>query len=333
MLRIRQVKHLAAALKTSPARLSEVAERPDFFSEELVLNDPAKPDKPRLVLCVRGALRALQERLYRSVLLGKVVPSVHSHGGVPGRHIKSNVEPHLSSSFVFTTDISDFYPSIHHARVYRLFVGPFQCSPDVARICTRLCTHNYHLALGLVTSPILADRLLTRVDSRIGGMCGKAGLAYTRYVDDITISGRFGLRHAGFARLVERILGDEGLRVNANKHQFGSLSGRVSVTGLRLVRDHLDVQLEYVRELERQLDDAARLARGGEFSGPFYLPSQIAGRVRFVCWVNPRRRRQLAHRWHSVPWDLVVAEARRRGLVARRKTLTRPDRDARCPSL
>ena len=93
-----------------------------------------------------------------------------SHGGVRGRHIKTNVEPHLKSTFVFTTDISNFYPTISHNRVYRLFSRDFCCSPDVAESAPRLCTYKHHLALGLITSPILADQVIAPIDARIGGV-------------------------------------------------------------------------------------------------------------------------------------------------------------------
>lgn len=50
---------------------------------------------------------------------------------------------------------------------------------------------------------------------------------------------------------------------------------------------------EYADELERQLDDAWCLANGEPFDGPYYTQAQIRGRMQFVCWVNPGRRRHL----------------------------------------
>src|SRR5258707_6495400 len=119
MLSIRQPKHLAHALGVSLPRLLEVVDNTQPYYEALILLDPAKPDKLRKVVSVNGILRALQSRLYRRVLLPKIVPSIHSHGGVIGRHIKTNANAHLNSNFVFKSDISAFYPSIHFKRVYR----------------------------------------------------------------------------------------------------------------------------------------------------------------------------------------------------------------------
>jgi hypothetical protein len=239
--------------------------------------------------------------------------------------VKTNVEPHLGSGYVFRTDISDFYPSVHFKRVYRLFSERFECSPDVSRICTRICTYKHHLALGLICSPILADQIMDRVDRRIGGACAKSKppLVYTRFVDDIAISGPFDLEKSGFAQLVERILDKDGFTVNPKKHKFGELTGDCTITNLREVNGHMDVRRAYMDELERQIKDASELAHDREFEGPYYTAGQIWGRVRFVCWVNPGRKRDLVRRFRSVNWKTVKTLARKRGYEACRKTLTK----------
>ncbi len=323
MLQIHQVKHLTKALEVSEAKLAEIAESPERYCEELVLLDPAKPDKPRDVLSVTGILRQLQRRLYQRILLPKLIPSESSHGGVKGRHIKSNVAPHLHSTFAFTTDVANFYPTISHNRVYRLFAGAFECAPDVARICTRLCTYQHHLALGLITSPILADQVMKVVDARIGAACEKTGLAYTRFVDDITISGDFELspKASGLPKLVERILGDHGFATNPIKNQFGRLSEGIPITKVTVRRGHVDVRRDYIAELERQLRDVASLAKGGEFDGPYYTEQQIRGRLHFVCWINPGRRDRLMRRFRSIRWESVKREAELRGLCVLKKVL------------
>lgn len=321
MLNLRQVKHLARWLDTSVDRLGTILDDAESYYEELILQDPAKPDKSREVVCVNGAVRDFQSKLYRRVLLPKLVPSAFSHGGVRGRHIKTNIEPHRRSSFIFKTDVSNFYPTVHHSRIYRLFAGKFGCSPDVARLCARLCSYRHHLALGLITSPILADQIMLRVDARIAAACRKAGLVYTRFVDDVTISGPFNLRRSGFEKIVTEILNNDGFQANPKKHDFGELDRRTSITNVRVVRGHLDVRREYADELERQLHDAWCLANDKAFTGPYYTQGQIRGRVQFVCWINPRRRRHLMKKFTAISWRRVNAAARELGLVATKKTL------------
>jgi RNA-directed DNA polymerase len=326
MLRIGQVKHLARHLGVDVKTLEKVVETPERWCIEKELHDPAKPTKIRRVLDIGGPLRRLQTRMLRDILLPVLPVSHFNHGGVRGRHIKTNIEPHLDSTFVFTTDISNFYPSISHVRVYRLFCETFQCTPDVARICTKLCTYRHHLALGLITSPILADQTMSHVDQRIGAACEKAQLVYTRYVDDITISGPYDLAKSGVPDLVQRILEEHGFLVKAEKTQFGRLAEGAAITKIRSNRGHPDVSKEYLNELQRQLADAQRLASGGLFDGPYFTEGQIRGRVEFVCWINPGRRRSLLRHFRAIAWNKVSNEAKIRGLASTRKCLTR-----RCP--
>lgn len=320
MLNIQKLEHLCRPLETTPKRLARILEAADDFVTEWELLDPAKPDKIRTVIDVRGILRQLQTRLLRSVLIPKLPISPYSHGGVRGRSIKTNAAPHLGSQFVFATDISNFYPSIHRQRVYRLFVEDLGCSPDVARACTRLCTYENHLALGLVTSPLLADQVLQRIDKRIGAMCEANGLAYTRFVDDVTVSGRFDLEESGIAALMGQILREHGFQDNESKHRFARLD-EAAITGVALKGGKFDVTRAYHDELLRQLGDAAALATGQDFAGPFYTRSQIRGRIEFAIWVNRRHQRALLSRFHAVDWDAHGREGQHRGLVARKVQL------------
>ncbi len=280
MLRIRQLKHLVNRLDTSLEELERIAADVHKYCKELILLNPARPGKRRKVLDVSGKLRTLQERIYRRILLPKLAPSEYSYGGIQGRHIKANAQAHMESVFALTADISDFYPSISHVRVYRLFTGPLQCSPDVTRFLTKLCTYRHNLALGLVTSPILADRIFRPIDERIAAMCERMGLVYTRFVDDICLSGRFDLspEKAGVADLLTRIVGNHGFGMQENKRKCGPLSDpTMTITKLRIREGHVDVCWEYIRELERRLEDARALGSDGPFTGPYFTENRASG--------------------------------------------------------
>jgi RNA-directed DNA polymerase len=324
VLRIRNEKHLAGRLGVPLDRIRDVLARRDEYCEELLLIDPSKADKPRPVINIRGELRRYQQRFYRDVLLPKLAPLPCSHGGIEGRSIKTNVSAHLGSTFAMALDIANFYPSIRYHRVYELFATKLECSPDVARLCTQLCTYQHHLALGLVTSPILADQLMRRIDIRLMNACARAGLIYTRFVDDLIISGGYDLERSGFPRFVVKILAQDGFATHPLKTRVGRLDGtKMLLTGLRVVRGHLDVRQAYARELDRQLADAASLGNDGPFEGPYYLKSQIAGRMRFISWINPDRQAQLMRRSHAIDWKQVESHARTRCLIASKKTLAK----------
>ncbi len=322
MLRLRQEKHLAWVFGLDVPTVRSLAESVEAHCDELLLHDPAKPEKPRPVLDIRGDFRRAQQRIYKRILLPNLDPSDYSFGGVGGRHIKMNAERHAGSRFVFGCDITDFYPSIHSRRVYDFFAKEQECSPDVAHLLTRLCTYNHHLALGLITSPLLADQFLKPIDKRIAEMAKAMQLIYTRYVDDITLSSFFDLATSGFPGTLKRILQSCGFSTNPEKEQFGRIGDpEVLVTKLRFNRGRLDVSREYLDNLCDRLRDLRSLGHGGEFGGLYYTSGQMWGRVQFVSWVRPRRRQQLWKLYRSVPWKRVREEAQARRLVVCKKTL------------
>jgi RNA-directed DNA polymerase len=327
MLGIQKIEHLARHLATTPERLVEVAQTAASFCEELELTDPAQPAKPpRRVLNVVGDLRRFQTRLLRNLFSRKHRPSIFSHGGVPGRHIKSHAEMHLDSVYAFPTDVANFYPSVSNDRVFRLFLKEFGCHPEVANVCTKLCTHRHHLALGLITSPILADRIMMPIDRRLAAMCHKQGLVYSRYVDDLIISGRFPITSGSYPRLLCKVLSSCGLRVNPKKHMDGfEGSGRLDdgkyITKLEISRRRIRVRKAYLEEVGKQLSDAARLAEGNPMEGCYYTANQIHGRIHFIWWINAGQAAALEGRYRATNWAKVAAEAAARGLVAPTKEL------------
>lgn len=322
MFPIYRATELAHHLGTSVAELRKVLLSPSPYYEELLLLDPKKPDKERPVLSVKAPLRKWQGRFYRDVLLAHLERSEFSYGGRPGYSIKNNAEKHIDSRYVYKADVSDFYPSIHDKKVYRLFADQFGCPPDVADLCCRLCTYKHHLALGLSTSPIIADQLMRNVDARIGAACRKLDWIYSRYVDDITISGPNNLEDSGIKQTIARILREHGFRAKQSKDE-AKPQGEITITGVRIVDGHLDVAKEYALELERQLADALSLTHDREFDGPYFTHGQLAGRVRFVCWINPRRTRILKIRLAKLSRKKMAQHAAERGFVVRKKRLSK----------
>jgi RNA-directed DNA polymerase len=311
LLNLRTSKDLAEALGTPLRLLHTILRTADQHYDELLLIRPG--GKARRVMNPRGPLRRLQTAFHEKVLFPSLDRSPYSHGGVRGRNILTNVAAHLDQRFVFTADLADFYPSIRRERVFDLFER-LGCSEEVARLCSRLCTFQHRLEQGLVTSPILADQLMRTVDARIGGACERAGLVYTRFVDDLAISGPFDLETSGIPALVRRIVEGHGFHCNEDKDQFGEVARGATVTKIRFPNGHPDVRATYLAEVERQLRDAARLARGESFDGSSYTEAQIRGRVAFICWVNPRRRKRLLGLSRQVNWSRFREEARLRGL-------------------
>lgn len=323
MLGIQTVEQLADLVSIEIGDLKLTAEFADRYVSEWIAWDPVK--KPRSVIAVSGPLRKFQDRFYERVLCRRLHPSPFSFGGVAGRSVVGNARPHIGHRYIYKTDISNFYPTISTGRVNRLFLRRLRCSYEVSRILTRLCTYNYHLALGLVTSPILADQMIYDEDSRVARLCESYRLTFTRFVDDITVSGDYDIETTPVPSKLREIFSSHGFQLKIDKSKGGLARNGMEITGLVIKGERVDIAASYLKELERQLDDHLSLASGGEFRGPYLTSSQLSGRVNYVCWVNPNRRFNLRRRFQAIRWSKVWMEAKRRGLLHAKKELRRPN--------
>jgi RNA-directed DNA polymerase len=328
MIGIKSKKTLARVLGLPTLELASLSQEPEQFVRHYTLLDPAKPGQHREVISVRGKLRLCQRRLLGRLFSKFFKPGECSHGGVRRRNIKTNAKRHLTSAWIFTTDVSQFFPSIHRRQVYRFLVTKEGCSPEVARLITRLCTYDHHLAPGLVTSPMLADQLFRPVDQRLSAVARSSGLIYTRFVDDISFSGSFDFERSGIPGLVVGILREHGYSVRAEKHRMGRADDpSMAVTQLRLKQGHLDVRREYVDKLSERMSQLLALSHGDVYAGEYLTRDQLEGRVRFVCWVNPGRGGPLWRQFRQLDWKAIEREALQRHLVVERVALVRQPRE------
>lgn len=281
--------------------------------KELTIIPKDSSKKSRDVISIRGDWRLIQSRIYQRLLLRKCRPFRSSYGGVRGKSAIGNAKAHLGNSFALVTDISSFYPSISTSRVNKFFLDK-HCSYEVARVLTRLCTYEHHLALGLTTSPIIANELFKPIDQQIANACRRMNLTYTRFVDDITISGKFDLRHCGIRSEVRKIIQRHYFDVSEDKTKTGRLDGEIIITGIQLKKNHLDAPAKYVQELHRAIDDHASLASNGPFNGPLLTEAEILGKSYFAIGLNPGRKRILLGAIKRIDWGAVSFYASERCL-------------------
>jgi len=154
-------------------------------------------------------------------------------------------------------------------------------------------------------------------------------LTPTRFVDDIAVSGHFGLEHSFVPSLVRRILRSSGFSIKTSKEAAGRIDEGMNITKIRLRNGHTDASEEFIRELERMLDDHLALSNGRPFHGPLLTSSSLEGKVLHACRINPGRRRHLWRRFRTIRWDELWWNARLIGLVPAEKVLL--PRDAPAP--
>jgi len=293
----------------------------------------ARPDAPvRLLEQPKARLKAAQ-RLVLDELLRWIPAHAAAHGFVAGRSVRTHAAAHIGAPLVLRFDVEDCFASLTAGRVYGVLrtagypeavahaltglvtnvvaAGAWAEIPPPddprlrerhARLGRRLATP--HLPQGAPTSPMLANLCLFTLDRRMTGLAHRLGATYTRYADDLVVSGPAALA-GGLGRLHEtvgRIAADEGLRLNERKTTVMSAAGRQRVGGIVVNAKHNVAREDYDR-LKAILHNAAR--HGPESQNRAGVPdfrAHLLGRIAWVASLNPERGARLRARFDAIDW-------------------------------
>lgn len=228
----------------------------------------------------------INEAILKSVTLPNCVTGFRE-----GYSILDNAKMHCKRDEVLKIDLKDFFPSIGFSRVMKVFLG-FGYPLNVAFTLSRLCTLDDQLPQGAATSPSLSNVICADMDRRFVKLCKTKRLRYTRYADDITISGK--KIPEGIKRLFFEIIHSEGFTVNEKKVRFLSKNDRKIVTGLDITTGKPRVTRKFRREIQQDIyfvwsaGLSSHVARRKIFA-PHYV-QQLQGRVQFWASIEPENR-------------------------------------------
>ncbi len=269
----------------------------------------------RLIEAPKPRLRALQRRVLHGIL-DAVPPHEAAHGFRRGRSIFTSAAPHVRKPAVLRVDLRRFFQTVHLARVTAVFAAlgyPRAVSVALARVCThavpddelvgqpfltRQRLRTRHLPQGAPTSPALANLAAHGLDVRLSALARTAGLAYTRYADDLVFSGDVA---PGFAARVASICAEEGFPVATDKTRLRRASDQQRVVGL-VVNDHLGVARSERDRLRAILHNCARAGLAAENrAGHADFRAHLEGRVAFVERADPRQGARLRRIFAAIP--------------------------------
>lgn len=245
-----------------------------------------KPDGAfRVIYDPQGPLRLLQKKINSHILDFVPMPDC-VHGGVRHRSVVTNARPHIGKEIVFCLDIKDFYPSVE-SRVVDVIFKYLGFGPEASEILTAITTWDNQLPQGVPTSSALANLALTRVDGRLFKLACQQGFDYTRWSDDLTLSGH--RRLLDFRRLIERIVVEEGFSIKPEKVRTMHSGMRQVVTGI-VVNKKLNIPCENRRLIRKGvLQVQARRDSGDSLY-------KVRGKVSWLSQVNPTLGARLSKR-------------------------------------
>jgi RNA-directed DNA polymerase len=276
---------------------------------------PKRGGGTRLVAAPKPRLKEIQRRLLRHVL-APIPTHAAAHGAVPARSVRTAVAPHTGSPTVLRMDLTAFYASIPAPRVWgllRLAGYPEQ----VAHVLTGLVTTVVpvtissdphlripHLPQGAPSSPQLANVVTFSLDRRLTRLAERYGLAYTRYVDDLTFSGaRLRRERSRFVALVEQAVRYEGFAVNDRKTVVLGGAGRQRVLGA-VVNVHPAVPRPERDAVRATLHNCVVHGWAGQARGRSLdeFRAHLLGQVAWVGSLHPEHGRRLRAIAERIDW-------------------------------
>lgn len=221
-------------------------------------------------------------------ILEKIQISKYAFGFVKKRSILDNARLHCGRNELLKIDIVDFFPSIDISRIITIF-QLLGYPNNVSLILAKLCCLDDCLPQGAATSPYLSNLVCRRLDERFYRFCKSNNLRYTRYADDISISGDT-IDKSKTAFLLE-IIEDEGFEINRGKFLHLRSGDRKVVTGIDITNGTPRLPRSYRRSLMQDVyfvwsaGLSTHLAREKIFN-PNYL-DRLYGQLQFWKMVEP----------------------------------------------
>jgi retron-type reverse transcriptase len=245
-----------------------------------------------------------QMKLIQKWILHRILYNIkfgnYVHGFVPKRSILTNASIHVNQDMVLGIDIKDFFPSIEIDMVSSIFRS-MGYTRKVAYFLADLCTYKGKLPQGSPTSPMLANLAVTELDIDIDNYCRKRNFNYSRYADDITISGSQKLpMHK--QKIIEIIEGN-GFTVNKEKTRLHSRGSKQKVTGL-VVNDKLSIGRENKKKLRAIVHNI--LMKGpiveNRSNDPFFR-ERIFGYLGYANLTDPEFAAPLINSLKKIDWS------------------------------
>jgi RNA-directed DNA polymerase len=225
------------------------------------------------------------------------------HGGIPRRSIFSHARAHVGRQMVFTLDVAGFFPSTS-ARHVQPVLSTIGIGGQAAEDIKSLIMLDNGLPQGAPTSSVFANLAFAPADTLFFEFCRRQLLFYTRYVDDIAISGdrAFTELKGTFIQFIE----SSGYSIAARDKINPMLSARRQiVTGL-VVNDKLRPTREFLADLKHEirlcLDHGAEAIAVSHGLTILKLKERLTGQACFVQQIDPKVGKKLRGMLCGVDW-------------------------------
>lgn len=303
-------EHLALALGVDERLLAHLCDaRNDqlrYFEHRIPKRSARRKQSFRIVYEALGeasklAHRAIARRLsLHASIVHDDFPLACTYGFIRKRSTKDNAARHLAARQLLRADIENFFGSITHLQVTDCFKA-LGIHASLANDLANLYCINGALAPGLSGSPLIANLVSIAVDRDLLELCRQLECVYTRYADDISISGSVLPSQHDLAGALAR----HGFRLSPSKFRITKPGQPQFVTGLSVTdasRPHVPKAMK--RRLRQELYYAKRFGLLNHLEKTNQKPghglNRLDGLVKYVSFIERDSPYDMRTAWFSI---------------------------------
>ena len=167
--------------------------------------------------------------------------------------------PHAHSRAFFQTDIENFFGSIGRDLVKSTIISHKESVPvsDLCFYVDRILDFtiiNKTLPVGFPTSPPISNACLTLFDNEFENHCLSSKLVYTRYADDIFVSGKRREDLSGIEEKLDELLRcyfDGYIKLNRDKCKLTTIGRKTKILGMVILPNgQVTIDMELKKKIE-----------------------------------------------------------------------------------
>ena len=296
------VKHLSLLLGIKHADLVALL----ILDKDILYRSKEIPKKTggyRNILMPCVLLKYIQRWILDNIL-DNISVSKFATGFSKNSSIVLNARKHLGSECILNLDIKDFFPSISVDDIFRIF---YYCgyTKELSYTLSKLCTYDGFMPQGAPSSPAISNIRCLNLDKRISLLCEKYYANYTRYADDITISGKSSI--IKMLPIIKEIIEAEGFSVNEKKVRVALPHQRQEVTGILINNGKVAVSRKYKRKFYQEIYYCKKYgpAEHQRYIGDkhSYFKEHLYGKAYYIKMIEPDVGQDLLNKLNEIDWD------------------------------
>ncbi|WP_168169793.1 retron St85 family RNA-directed DNA polymerase [Candidatus Izimaplasma bacterium ZiA1] len=272
----------------------------------------------RTIAAPNEELSMIQNYINENILFAYKIHK-SAFGYVKGKSIIDVANHHLKSENFLSLDLENFFPSIGAERLYYYFGKLGGYDKSISDNLVRFCMYGTGIPQGACTSPQISNIIAYKLDLRLGELCQSKGLKYSRYVDDLTFSGETEHINDKLLFTVQKIIADEGFKLNSKKTRFGNNRNGFIITGLMIRNNSICVPSSYIKKIKNELYYINKYGlldhkKREKIENSNYL-EHIKGKINYVMHVDESKGLLVKEQFDKTILKINSMESDMRGLL------------------